>query len=110
MAAAVVGLAAPAHAAEMTGGQLQAYCSSSDAGHSNFCDGFVYGVVEAMTVVADAKAKVACMPQNVTTGTVVDAVKKTMQVELITFPDDKNLPALAVVGTALKIQYPCQKG
>ena len=89
---------------------MQADCSSSDAGHSNFCDGFVYGVVEAMTLVADAKARVTCMPQNLTPGTMVDAVKKTIQVELITFPDDKNLPAVAVVGTALKIQYPCQKG
>jgi hypothetical protein len=31
MATAVVSLAAPAHASEMTGGQLQSYCASSDS-------------------------------------------------------------------------------
>ena len=63
-----------------------------------------------MTVIADPKAKPMCVPQNATIEALVDAVKKTMRVELITWPDDKQLPAASIVGASQKKAYPCQKG
>jgi hypothetical protein len=96
---------------EMTAADLNDYCSALDGAMVGFCKGFVYGVIEGMTVITDADAK-ACLPERVSYAAVLEGntgLKHMLQVELARWPDDRKMPAFAVVAAFLKATYPCKK-
>jgi hypothetical protein len=64
-----------------------------------------------MAVITDADAK-ACLPDCVSYDAVLEGntgFKHMLQVELTTWPNDRKMPAFAVVAAFLKATYPCKK-
>jgi hypothetical protein len=128
-AALLAALAAPATAAptghRMNAGDLQGYCSASDGTWENtVCTMFVYGVVMGTNQAdiwsrknqADGRTGIdpprtmICTPDDMPATQMVSVVRKVLAVELKRYPQDKNLPAEAVIFVAMQLTYPCGDG
>jgi hypothetical protein len=112
---ALVLVAAPARADEMTAGDLQKICTASDDISKTECQYFIFGIAEGASLTsADPDAgtnKKHCIkiPDELTANAVVLAVKLKMGQDLMVFPADLTLPAVSVVDAVLLDAFPCTK-
>jgi hypothetical protein len=100
----------PALAGQMTVSNLQEICSRSDKDSKKACDYYILGVTEginkAATFVGDKKT--FCIPESVSLITLESLIKKTIEEDLMVYPADRDLAAVAFVLEATQKAYPCR--
>ena len=101
----------PALAGQMTVSNLQEICSRSDKDSKKACDYYILGVTEginkAATFVGDKKTTF-CIPESVSLITLESLIKKTIEEDLMVYPADRDLAAVAFVLEATQKAYPCR--
>jgi Rap1a immunity proteins len=100
----------PALAGQMTVSNLREVCSRSDKDSKKSCDYYILGVAEginkAATLIGDKK--IFCIPESVSLITLESLIKKTIEEDLMVYPADRDLAAVAFVLEATQKAYPCR--
>jgi Rap1a immunity proteins len=104
-------LASPAFSNEMTTGDLQRICASSDSMDVGSCQFFIFGVSQGIGVgVSIAKAKPSvCIPPNTSISALEALVKDVINKDLTLNPQDGDLAADGFIGAVLTQNFPCKK-
>lgn len=96
-------------AGAMVGSDLYKFCMAADPKSLVACRFYILGAVEgislAATVLKDNKH--FCIPANVTQSEMVSIVRIEMEAAFREYPEDKNAPAIELVGDAMASRYPC---
>jgi hypothetical protein len=106
---------APARADEpqptMTVGDLQEFCTASDAGGKAACQFFIFGVAMGVRLAAATLGDKThyCIPDDLSSAAMELAVKLAIGQDLMIFPADRDLEASGFVGAALIKAFPCSK-
>jgi hypothetical protein len=110
-AALLLSLPAPAHAAQMTVGDLQTICAGSDNMSEASCRFFVLGVVEGSSFGEGRKTVGGplCIAEGVSSVRLRDAVVTAMAADVSAFPKDRSLAAAGFVAAAAMKAFPCKK-
>ncbi len=82
-----------------TGNKLKTLCNSQNYVESSVCMGYVNGVTDSFS------GYLICLPPDVTTGQLVDMVKKYMNDN----PAKLHEPSTSIVIDAIKKDFPCKK-
>ena len=94
----------------MTVSNLREVCSRSDKDSKKACDYYILGVTEginkAATFVGDKKT--FCIPESVSLIILESLIKKTIEEDLMVYPADRDLAAVAFVLEATQKAYPCR--
>jgi hypothetical protein len=86
------------------GKDLFGFCSDRSANSQSFCNGYLAGVADALSVVNTmGVANVECMQQNTTN----DRVKETVMQYLTAHPEKRDLAAAGEGLMALQATFPC---
>ena len=86
------------------GKDLFGFCSDRSANSQSFCNGYLAGVADALSVVNTmGAANVGCMQQNTTN----DRVKETVMQYLTAHPEKRDLAAAGEGLMALQATFPC---
>jgi len=111
MLAVLCGLAsAPAFAAEMTAGDLFEFCVSRDPVNHDTCRFFILGATQAFGMsngVGDKGLRV-CVPENTSDAAMVKQFQDMAAIDFTAFPQDRQMPAVALVGAVMTKAYPCK--
>lgn len=103
VAAAVVMLSswqAVAYPVFQTGNELFMKCENNVWIDEGFCNGFVSGVADTLSMTG----KAVCFPANVTVGQAQAVVVSYLRIH----PQDRHLAASSLVAAALKEAFPCR--
>jgi hypothetical protein len=109
--AAVPGPARSAETGAMTVGDLQEFCTASDAGSKSACQFFIYGVVQGTRLAAGVVGDKThfCIPDDLSSQTMVMIVKQSIGQDLMVFPADRDLEASGFIGAAMQKAFPCDR-
>ena len=96
---------------QMTVADLQQMCDGSNESTQNACRFYILGVVDEADLATGLKTVGGpfCVASDVPTTSLVAAVKRMMQADLIAYPQDKSLPAAGFVAAAAMKAFPCKK-
>jgi Rap1a immunity proteins len=110
-----------ARADELNGGQLYAFCTSSDEVASTACRFFVLGAVTGIGL-GDGSTRPAggrtyverkkthfCIPDEMPQSDMVDVFVQTVRLLVMKYPEDIKLPAVSLVDAAMQRRFPCPK-
>jgi len=94
----------------MTVSNLQEICSRSDKDSKKSCDYYILGVTEGINKAAAfvGDKKTFCIPESVSLITLESLIKKTIEEDLMVYPADRDLAAIAFVLEATQKAYPCR--
>ncbi len=101
--AAIVALAAPAHAKEgdFASGQMLAHaCGSTAAGEKSLCDGYIAGAFDSA---ASEMKGASCLPPNTKLAALREAVAHYAPGHV----DDTKGSGVALLSATVKATYPC---
>jgi hypothetical protein len=105
---------------QMTVGDLQKLCTSSDEGDKVACTFYILGVTEGTSLAANSvkdssgefreiKNKPICIPEGIS-GTALElVVKMSIGEDLMVFPADRDMPAVSFVSAVIRSKFSCQK-
>ena len=95
----------------MTVADLQQICSGSDKAMQIACRSYILGVVDGADLATGLKTVGGpyCVAPNVPSPSLVAAVKRMMQADLIAYPQDQSLTAAGFVAAAAMRAFPCKK-
>ena len=94
---------------EMTAADLYSFCNSKDSNIKLACGLYILGVVQGIGVatgVANDKEHF-CIPDDISTSQLVAIFQKTAQKLKQAYPNDMNMPAIGMVGSAMVHEFPC---
>jgi hypothetical protein len=114
LAAVAAAQSSPASAKEMTAGDLQQICSSTNWDVDAPCRFYIMGIVQGINIgLGMADGKVAsgkpCIPDDVQDSKFEMLVKAKLGADLMVNPGDKDLPASSLVGAVIATTFPCNK-
>jgi hypothetical protein len=107
----VTGPARSAETGAMTVGELQEFCTASEAGSKSACKFFIYGVVQGARLAAGVVGDKThfCIPDDLSSRTMETIVKQAVGQDLMLFPADRDLEASGFVGAAIQKAFPCDR-
>jgi hypothetical protein len=76
----------------------------------NVCGKYILGAAQGISLTAgrlDDK-KTFCIPDNVGEPELVDIFVNTARIDFAAYPQDRNLPAVLMLATAIMQAFPCQ--
>jgi hypothetical protein len=110
----------PAKAEELDGGQLYAFCTSTDAVASAACRFFILGAVTGISMgdgstkgkegqahYVERKKTHFCMPDDMPQDEMVNVFVITVRMLVMKYPEDLKEPAIALVDAAMHNRFPC---
>jgi hypothetical protein len=92
-------------ASQITGGTLYELCRSDDQYKLGTCDGYIFGVIDAMHAGHLSNHFTVCMPSGVTAAQLRLSVRKHME----DAPENLQFLADGKVAEALAKYFPCQQ-
>ncbi len=109
----VIFLALPAstNAAQITLTDLKDICVGTGEASTAACKFYIWGVMEGVGLeagLANDKAHF-CVPEGVSSQRVISTVKEKITADLLAFPKDNDMPAVAFVSAVLQGAFPCSK-
>jgi Rap1a immunity proteins len=113
-------LSVPAMAGQMTVGDLEKLCTSSDDVDKTACRFYILGVTEGTSLAAstvedksgvfhELKDKPFCVPEDVSGAALELVVKMKMGEDLMVFPKDRELSAVSFVAAVIRKNFRCPK-
>ena len=85
------------------GNDLFGFCSDSSANAQSFCNGYLAGVADALSVVDTMGVKTACLQLNIAN----EQVKNIVMQYLTAHPEKRDLAAAGQDLMALQAAFPC---
>jgi hypothetical protein len=113
-------LSIPAFAEQMTVGDLEELCTSTDEVSKTACRFYILGVTEGTSLATSAvayksglfhelKDKPICIPEDLSGAALELVVKMTIGEDLMLFPEDRKLTAVGFLSAVVRKQFPRQK-
>jgi Rap1a immunity proteins len=110
----------PAHAEELSTGQVYAFCISKDEVARTACRFFILGAVlginlgDGAVMGSDKQYRERsrthfCIPDDIENSTMVSVFQNMVDLDVKKYPEDLKLPAISFVDAAMNRAYPCTK-
>jgi Rap1a immunity proteins len=95
---------------QITLAELKQLCGTPGSSIGDACHFYIWGLTEGASLAAEQAADLThlCLPEGVSSGYVVELVRKKIIEDLSVFPKDKEMPAVSFVLAVVDRAYPCK--
>ena len=94
---------------ELKAVDLYTFCVSTSPIVQNVCSKYILGAVQGISLAAGklGDKKTFCVPEDVSESVFVDTFVRTARADLAAYPQDKDIPAISMVGSVIVHNFPC---